>query len=239
MNTFDFQQGEMLLVDKPLEWTSFDVVNKIRYAVKRHLGVKKIKVGHAGTLDPLATGLLIICTGKFTKRINELTGLEKSYDGIITLGGKTDSFDLECEVIPDEQPPELSSEKIHAAAQSLVGPQDQIPPAFSAKRVNGKKAYELARAGRVVEMKSHPIVIHSFEITHIEAHESLPGGMNCHFKVSCSKGTYIRSLARDLGDSLSCGGYLSSLRRTSIGEYSLDNAWNLADFISQIDQTAP
>ncbi|UTW63752.1 tRNA pseudouridine(55) synthase TruB [bacterium SCSIO 12741] len=236
MSSFDFQQGELLLIDKPLEWTSFDVVNKIRYAVKRHLGVKKIKVGHAGTLDPLATGLLLVCTGRNTKKINEFTGLDKTYDGIITLGGTTDSFDLECEVRPDEKAPQLTEELIKNAAQSLVGLQDQVPPAFSAKRINGKKAYELARAGRVVEMKSHAIEVLGFEITHVEPHESLPGGWNCHFKIHCSKGTYIRSMARDLGLALDCGGYLSALRRTSIGPYSLEDARNLAEFITEVDQ---
>lgn len=227
---FDFKSGEVLLVNKPLNWTSFDVVNKIRYHIKHRLGVKKIKVGHAGTLDPLADGLLILCTGKKTKTINDLMGLKKVYSGEITLGSTTPSYDLETEIDQTYPTDHLTEDKIKDAARLMIGDYNQYPPIFSAKKVNGKKAYDLARAGQEVELKPKLINISQFDITAIE-------GLKVKFVISCSKGTYIRSIAHDLGKSLDSGGHLTALRRDEIGEFSLKNALNIEQWIEKIDNS--
>ncbi len=214
----DFAKGEVLLVDKPLRWTSFDVVNKIRNALKKQYG--KIKVGHAGTLDPLATGLLIICTGKFTKRIDEFQAQEKEYTGTILLGATTPTLDAEMapdKIFPTEH---ITPELVHEAVKKFIGEIDQMPPMFSALKVGGETAYKAARAGRELELKSRKVLIKEFEITNID----LP---KVSFRVVCSKGTYIRSLARDLGTALDSGGYLTSLCRTRIGDFKIADAWEL------------
>lgn len=229
MQSEDFLNGQLLLIDKPLEWTSFDVVNKLRYALKKEFGLKKIKVGHAGTLDPLATGLLLICTGKFTKKINELMGMEKEYTGTITLGATTPSYDLETavdETFPTEQ---LTEEQIREATSQFTGEIEQVPPNFSAIKKDGKRAYQLAREGKDAKLQPRPVVIHQFEVTGIDMPE-------VHFRVRCSKGTYIRSLAHDFGKALETGGHLSALRRTAIGEYRIEEAQSIEGFLKSIDQ---
>lgn len=221
-------EGSMLLVDKPKTWTSFDVVNKIRYALK--LPKKKLKVGHAGTLDPLATGLLIICTGKFTKKINELQGLDKVYDGSIYLGATTPSYDAETEIDNRFNIENITNEMLLNCAESFIGKQEQIPPIYSALKVDGLRAYKYARDGQQIEMKKRAVEILDFKLGKIEA-------PIIDFEVHCSKGTYIRSLAFDFGAKLSNGAYLHSLRRTKIGQYSLDNAWNLDELIEYINHS--
>lgn len=220
---FDFAAGEVLLIDKPLEWTSFDAVNRIRSMIKRHLNLK-LKVGHAGTLDPLATGLLIICTGKFTKRIEEFQAQEKEYTGVFFVGASTPSYDLEHGI--DQRFPfaHITDEMIHAAARALTGDIDQVPPMFSAIKVDGKRAYELARKGEGSEIPPRRVNIREFEITGIVRKEE---GIETGFRISCSKGTYIRSLARDFGKSLGSGAHLTALRRTRIGDFRIENAMTI------------
>jgi tRNA pseudouridine55 synthase len=216
MTQNELLEGQLFLLNKPLTWTSFDVVNRLRSIFK----VKKI--GHAGTLDPLATGLLIVCTGKFTKKINEYMGMEKEYTGTITLGATTPTFDLESE--PENYKPvdELTNEQIHAATLPFIGDILQVPPAHSAIKMGGKRVYELARAGQEVKMQPRPVTISVFEITRI----ALP---EVKFRVVCTTGTYIRSLANDFGAALGVGGYLSALCRTRIGTFILDNAKSIDD----------
>lgn len=226
----DFIAGELLLFDKPLTWTSFDVVNKVRYALRRYTEVKKIKVGHSGTLDPMATGLLMICTGKMTKQIEGLQGLDKVYTGTIKLGETTPSYDSESEVDQRFPTDHITAELIKEKAVEFVGEQDQIPPMFSAIKVDGQPLYKLARRGIKKEIKSRRINIHSFEITHIE----MP---LVHFKVHCTKGTYIRSLAYDFGKALESGAHLVELKRTMIGSYDIGDAWNLEQFVEELDGT--
>ncbi len=213
----DFKDGQILLIDKPLEWTSFQVVNKLRWLIRKNFGIKKIKVGHAGTLDPLASGLLIICTGKFTKRIQELQGQVKEYTGSITLGATTPSYDLETEIDQTFPIAHITDELIQQTTQQFVGDIKQYPPVFSALKKDGKRLYEYARKGEEVKIDPRIISIATFEITKIE----MP---LVHFRVVCSKGTYIRSLAHDFGKALNSGGHLSSLRRTKIGAYTVENA---------------
>lgn len=220
---FDFASGEVLLLDKPLGWTSFDVVNKIRYSLKP----LKLKVGHAGTLDPLATGLLIICTGKFTKQIDQYQAEEKEYTGTITLGATTPSYDLETEIDARYDYSSVTPEQILEAALSFIGEIQQFPPAHSAIKQQGERVYEKARRGEEVILKSRPVTIREFEITDIQLPE-------VSFRVSCSKGTYIRSLAFDLGHKLGCGGHLSKLRRTRSGNFLVSSAWQIDDLIQQI-----
>jgi tRNA pseudouridine55 synthase len=224
--------GSCLLVDKPFGWTSFDVVNKIRTAIKHNLSVKKIKVGHAGTLDPSATGLLIICTGKSTKKIQSYQQLEKEYTGIITLGITTPSYDSETE--PDANLPteHITLEQIEETRTSFLGEIEQIPPMFSAIKVDGQPLYKKARLGEIVDVAPRPVNIYSFTFTKIE----LP---NLYFHIKCSKGTYIRSIANEFGRKLECGAYLSSLCRTAIGPHTLSKAWNLEDLIEHIDNLLP
>lgn len=218
MNTKeDFLNGQILLIDKPLEWTSFQAVNALKWAIRKKFGLKKIKIGHAGTLDPLATGLLIICTGKFTKKIPELQGQVKEYTGTFTLGAITPSYDLETEVNETFTTDHITDASIKEATQQFLGEIDQVPPIFSALKKDGKRLYELAREGKQVEIKSRKIEILEFEITKI----SLP---EVAFRVVCSKGTYIRSLAHDFGKALDSGAYLSELRRTKIGDFNVNNA---------------
>ncbi|WP_291870005.1 tRNA pseudouridine(55) synthase TruB [Maribacter sp.] len=213
----DFLEGQILLVDKPLTWTSFQAVNKIKWDIRKTFNIKKIKVGHAGTLDPLATGLLIICTGKFTKKITEIQGQSKEYTGTITLGGTTPSFDLETEVNETFPTDHITAELIQDTIPQFLGEIEQIPPVFSALKKDGKRLYEYARAGKEVEIKKRQVTVSEFEITAI----NLP---NITFRIVCSKGTYIRSIANDFGKALQSGGHLSSLRRTKIGEYNVDIA---------------
>lgn len=219
----EFKEGQILLFDKPLGWTSFQLVNKVRWLIRKSCDIKKIKVGHAGTLDPLASGLLIICTGKFTKRIEELQGQEKEYTGTITLGGTTPSYDLETEIDQTYSTEHISEEKIKEATQEFLGEISQFPPVFSALKKDGKRLYEYARNGEEVEIPSRKISISSFEITNI----NMP---NVDFKVTCSKGTYIRSLAHDFGKALESGAHLTALRRTKIGEFDVDNSLDVASF---------
>jgi tRNA pseudouridine55 synthase len=220
---FNFTEGEMLLINKPLTWTSFDVVGKIRNTLKP----LKLKVGHAGTLDPLATGLLIICTGKLTKKIDEFQAQEKEYTGTFTLGATTPSYDLETEV--DEKFPvdHITEEAIHAATVQFYGQIAQFPPPHSAIKMGGERIYLKARRGETVELKARHIEIKAFEITRIVLPE-------IDFRVVCSKGTYIRSLAHDFGKALGSGSYLSALCRTRSGNYSVENAFEVADLVNHI-----
>jgi tRNA pseudouridine55 synthase len=223
---FDFEAGEILLFDKPFDWSSFDVVKKIRYLLKKKAG-KEIKVGHAGTLDPYATGLLILCTGKATKKIESIQAAEKEYTGIIQLGATTPSYDLETE--PDTVFPtaHITPEEVQNVLKKFIGPQMQLAPAFSAKMINGKRAYELARKGQEVDLKPHAVVIYELEAL-------LKEDFSLHFRVRCSKGTYIRTLAHDIGIALQSGGYLSKLTRTAIGPYRLEDAWSIEDFAASM-----
>ncbi len=213
----DYKTGQVLLIDKPLHWTSFQVVNKIRWHIRQKFHIKKIKVGHAGTLDPLATGLLILCTGKFTKQIETYQAQTKEYTGEITLGATTPSYDLETEINETFSIEHITDKVIYETAKKFVGEINQKPPIFSAIKKDGKKLYELARKGETTEIKSRKITIKVFEITNI----TLP---KVSFRVVCSKGTYIRSLAFDFGKALKSGGYLSELRRTKIGNFNVENA---------------
>jgi tRNA pseudouridine55 synthase len=221
----NYWEGALLLVHKPYTWTSFDVVNKIRYAMK--FSKKKFKVGHAGTLDPLATGLLIICTGSFTKKINELQDLDKVYTGTFQLGATTPSYDKETEINQTFPTEHITPEAIYQCAESFLGKQEQLPPIHSAIRIDGERAYKMAREGQNVQMKMRAVELFDFKIEGIE----MP---NVHFKVHCSKGTYIRSLAHDFGNRLLSGAFLSALERTAIGPYRLADAWQLEDLIQDI-----
>ena len=216
----------MLLFDKELGKSSFSVVNRARGMIKRKLKIKNIKVGHAGTLDPLATGLLVICTGKKTKTITSIQDAEKEYIGTITLGGTTPSYDLESEIDQTFPTGHITDEMIREAAESFIGEYDQMPPIFSAKQVDGKRAYELARKGKEVKLNPKRIAIREFEITDIKNNEKL----EVDFRVTCSKGTYIRSLAHDFGKTLNSGGHLSALRRTRIGDFCVDDAITVEQF---------
>lgn len=222
----EYKEGQVLLIDKPLYWTSFQVVNKLRWVIKQHYGIKNIKVGHAGTLDPLATGLLILCTGKFTKKIDTYQAQHKEYTGTITLGGTTPSYDLETEVDAVFPTAHITEEMIYEATRQFVGEIDQKPPIFSAIKKEGKRLYELAREGKTTEIKSRKITISEFEITGIE----MP---NVHFRVACSKGTYIRSLAFDFGQAVESGSHLSALRRTKIGDFSTDKSLSVNEFLEE------
>lgn len=221
----DIENGSIILVNKPYTWTSFQVVNKLKYHIKHKYGVKKFKIGHAGTLDPLATGLLIICIGKFTKRIEEFQAKEKEYTGVFRLGATTPCFDLE-KPIDNEYPYiHITDDDILRVANSFIGEIDQTPPLFSAVKVEGKRAYELARENKEVELKSKKIIISEFEVKNI----NLP---DVEFRIVCSKGTYIRSIARDFGLALNSGAHLIELERTRIGEFRLEDALNVNEFDS-------
>lgn len=219
-----YQQGKILLIDKPLTWSSFQAVNKIKYALKRKYNLpKSFKIGHAGTLDPLATGLLIICTGKFTKRIPELQGMVKEYTGTFHVGATTPSYDLETEIDQTFPTEHITEELIKETTKQFIGEIDQKPPVFSAIKKDGKRMYEHARKGEEVEITARKVTIHEFEITRI----ALP---EVDFRVVCSKGTYIRSLAYDFGLALESGAHLSALRRTKIGAFSVENAVKVEEF---------
>jgi tRNA pseudouridine55 synthase len=213
----NFHLGEIILVDKPFGWSSFKVVYEVRNAIGH------LKIGHAGTLDPLATGLLILCTGKKTKSISEFQDLHKTYTGTITLGKSTPSMDLETESLEDKPFDHIMEDEIYKLKEQFTGKIMQVPPMYSAIKKNGKNLYKLARKGKTVEREPRELTIHSFEITKID----LP---NVHFRVECSKGTYIRVIANDFGEKLGCGGVLGSLRRTEIGEFSVDNALTVEEF---------
>lgn len=221
MDVNEYAEGRILLIDKPLTWTSFDVVNKLRYTLR----IKKI--GHAGTLDPLATGLLLVGTGKFTKKLNELQGLDKVYEGVITIGKTTPSFDLETDFDSEQSIDHLDEVTIRSAAAQLTGPIDQVPPAHSAIRINGERAYKRARQDKEVQLDPRQVIIHHFTITKID-------NADVHFSIGCSKGTYIRSIARDFGVILGVGGHLKALRRTQIGAYHVKDAAQLEELVEKI-----
>ncbi len=217
MEKEELLEGKVLLVDKPLDWTSFQAVNKLKYKIRKQYDLKKFKIGHAGTLDPRATGLLVICTGKATKKISEIQEQKKQYRATIKLGVQTESYDTEKPEILHQDISHLSNEEIEKALESFVGEISQTPPVFSAIKVDGKRAYDLARQGKEVEMKSRKTTIYGISSVDIQ----LP---YVSFTVDCSKGTYIRSLAHDIGQSLKVGAYLSDLRRTKIGDYLVEDA---------------
>lgn len=218
---FDFQAGEVLLIDKPYEWTSFDVVNKLRW------GLKVKKIGHAGTLDPLATGLLILCTGKMTKQIEQYQAQEKEYTGTLVLGQTRPSIDMETEVDSERDISHLTPEQIREATRPFQGTIQQVPPIHSAIKVKGKRVYKHARAGEDIKLQPREVSVPVFEITRI----ALP---EVEFRVVCSKGTYIRSLVRDLGEALEVGAYLSQLRRTRIGEFRIEDAEGPLTFLERV-----
>jgi tRNA pseudouridine55 synthase len=222
-----YLNGRVLLFDKPLNWTSFQLVNKVRWLIRKQYNIKKIKVGHAGTLDPLATGLMIICTGKETKNIQSYQAQHKEYTGTITLGATTPSYDLETEIDQRFDISDLTEEKLRSATNHFKGKIDQKPPIFSAIKKEGKRLYEIAREGGTTEIKSRPVEVMEFDLTRID----LP---KVDFKIQCSKGTYIRSMAHDFGEALNNGGHLSALRRTAIGEYRVENALTIKEFESQL-----
>lgn len=213
----DFLNGQLLLIDKPLGWSSFQAVNKLKWAIRKKFGLKKIKIGHAGTLDPLATGLLIICTGKFTKKIPEYQGQKKEYTGTITLGSTTLSYDLETEIDARFPMDHITDELIRQTTLDFLGEVEQAPPVFSAIKKDGKRLYEYAREGKDVAIKKRKVFIESFEILEIRLPE-------VDFRICCSKGTYIRSIAHDFGKALNSGGHLSQLRRTKIGDFNVNIA---------------
>lgn len=226
---FNFQEGEVLLINKPLKWTSFDVVNKIRYILKSRLNFSKIKIGHAGTLDPLATGLLLVCTGKATKTIENLQDSIKEYTGTFYLGKTTPSFDRETDPNNEFEIESIEDCMIHEATKQFLGEIDQVPPIFSAKKINGKRLYEHARNGEEIEIPPNKVTIHEFEITKIEK-------PFINFRILCSKGTYIRSIANDFGAALNNGAYLHGLTRTKSGGYRLEDALSVEQFETLIFQ---
>lgn len=224
MQAEDFTEGKVLLIDKPLTWSSFQAVNKLKYVLKRKFNLsKRFKIGHAGTLDPLATGLLIICTGKFTKKINEIQAQEKEYTGTILLGATTPSYDLETEVDQSFPTEHITEALLQETLQQFTGEISQKPPVFSAIKKDGKRLYEHARAGEEVEIEARKTTIYEFELTRIDLPE-------VDFRVKCSKGTYIRSLAYDYGKALQSGGHLTALRRTKIGDYKVEDAVSPNEF---------
>ena len=221
----DFKSGTILSFDKPLEWTSFGLVNKVRYLLCKHIGEKKLKVGHAGTLDPLATGVLIICTGKATKQIDTLQAKTKEYVATLQLGATTPSFDLETEVDATYPTAHITEEKVKEALTRFIGRIEQVPPSYSACKVDGKRAYDLARQGKEVELKAKVLVIDEIELQDFNS-----SAMQATIRVVCSKGTYIRALARDIGLALESGAHLTALRRTRIGDYRVEDCHTLDTF---------
>lgn len=232
LSDYDFINGAILLVDKPQGWTSFDVVNKIRYKLKHYLHTAKIKVGHAGTLDPMATGLLILCTGKFTKKLAEFQLYPKEYTGTLVLGAATPSFDAETEIEETFPIDHITPELLEAVRLKFIGDLDQVPPIFSAIKVDGQPLYKKARKGERVEIDPRKVHISAFDLTRIELPE-------IDFRVACSKGTYIRSLAHDFGQALGSGAYLSALKRTQIGPFSIQKAWDLENLIDRFEDMTP
>tara|TARA_B110000977_G_scaffold34654_1_gene46327 strand:- start:4431 stop:5129 length:699 start_codon:yes stop_codon:yes gene_type:complete len=231
MTVEDYKEGQLIFIDKPLGWTSFQVVNKIRWLIKQQFKLKKIKVGHAGTLDPLASGLLILCVGKFTKKIDTYQAQKKEYTGTITLGATTPSYDLETEIDARFDYSSISSENVSETTLQFIGEIQQQPPIFSALKKDGKRLYEYARAGEEVVIPKRTVHISAFEITNIE----LP---NIDFRIVCSKGTYIRSLAHDFGKTLNNGAHLSALRRTKIGDYLVENSLSIEGFETKLETTS-
>lgn len=225
----DFKEGEILYIDKPLKWTSFAVVNKLRYHISRKLGVKKIKVGHAGTLDPLATGVMIICTGKATKRIEEFQYHTKEYIATLQLGATTPSFDLEKEIDATYPTEHITREMVEEVLKKFIGTIEQVPPVFSACKVDGKRAYDLARKGNEVELKAKTLVIDDIELLECNLPE-------IKIRVVCSKGTYIRALARDIGQALDSGAHLTGLIRTRVGDVKLEDCMKIEDFEQWLDK---
>ena len=221
-------EGQLLLVDKPLEWTSFQAVNKLRWVLKKKYKLKKLKIGHAGTLDPLATGLLLICTGKMTKKISEIQALEKVYTGTITLGASTPSYDLETDIDQIFPVDHIAKQQINSVKKNFEGEIEQYPPIFSAIKKEGKRLYEYARSGEKIKIKARKVTLYSLDFTQID----LP---QLHFHVRCSKGTYIRSLAHDFGKALQSGAHLSQLRRTAIGAYKVEEALTPNQFTEQLE----
>ena len=231
MTPEDYLEGQILLIDKPLKWSSFQAVNKLKFGLIKELKLpKKFKIGHAGTLDPLASGLLIICTGKFTKRIEELQGQAKEYTGTITVGATTPSYDLETDINERFPTEHITKVLIQETLPQFIGEIDQKPPVFSAIKKDGKRLYESARAGIEVEIKTRKVTVSEFEITRI----ALP---EIDFRIVCSKGTYIRSIAYDFGLALNSGGHLTALRRTKIGNYSVENGVEPEAFIEALQQS--
>jgi tRNA pseudouridine55 synthase len=220
---YEFQNGKVLLIDKELDWSSFDIVNKIRIVLKTHLGIRKIKVGHTGTLDPLATGLVIVCTGKATKKIEAFVNLDKEYIASIKLGETTPSYDLETEVNSRYPYDHVDEMKVLDVCKKFTGEYDQVPPLYSAKYVQGTRAYELARRGDEVKLKPNRVRIVNIQLVSFES-------PILKIRILCSKGTYIRALARDIGDSLKCGAHLTELRRTRIGNYKVEEACTIRIF---------
>lgn len=229
--TYHFEQGEVLLINKPFKWTSFDAVNKIRWLLQKKLGLKNLKVGHAGTLDPLATGLLIMCTGKFTKRIDEFQAYQKEYTGTITLGSTTPSFDLETQINERFEFSHIDELSIHETTKRFIGETLQTAPLYSAKKIDGVRAYKIARRGEEAEIKPNKIQISEFNITEIRMPE-------VDFKITCSKGTYIRSIANDFGKYLNNGAHLSALCRTKIGSFDLNDSIDMQEFETMILEIA-
>ncbi len=226
-NKYDFPAGEILLFDKDLKWTSFDLVNKVRYELCRKLGIKKLKVGHAGTLDPLATGLMILCTGKATKKIEEIQYQEKEYLATIKLGATTPSFDLETEEDSSADYSHVTPEMLNEVLKTFIGEIEQVPPIFSAVKVKGKRAFDYARSGKELELPPKKIVIKEIKTEQFD----LP---YIKLRVTCGKGTYIRSLARDIGKELNCGAYLTALERTRIGDFGLNDAFSVNYFLENL-----
>ena len=222
----DFKAGTILAFDKPLTWTSFGLVNKVRYLLCKHIGEKKLKVGHAGTLDPLATGVLIICTGKATKQIDTMQAKTKEYVATLQVGATTPSYDLETPVDATYPTEHITAERIAETLQSFVGAIEQVPPSFSACKIDGKRAYDLARQGKEVELKPKLLVIDEIELLQFS-----PQSMQATIRVVCSKGTYIRALARDIGRTLNSGAHLTALRRTRIGDYRVEDCHTLESFM--------
>jgi tRNA pseudouridine55 synthase len=228
MTAEDFLSGQVLLIDKPLNWTSFQAVNKLRWEIRQAFNIKKIKVGHAGTLDPLATGLLVICTGKKTKEINTFQGQIKEYTGTFVLGSTTPSYDLETAIDQTFPTAHITPNLIQETTAQFIGEIQQLPPIFSALKKDGKRLYEFARAGESVEIKPRTVSVLKFEITAINE-------LQIDFKIVCSKGTYIRSLAHDFGKALQSGAHLSALRRTKIGDFNVKDAISIENFIDSIN----
>lgn len=224
----DFVNGEILLFDKPLDWTSFDVVNRVRILLCRKLKIKKLKVGHAGTLDPKATGLVVLCTGKATKKIDEIQAEEKVYRATMKLGAITPSFDLETEESEHFPSEHITLELVQEKLQSFIGQIEQVPPVFSAIKIKGKRAFDYARKGKELELQARTIQIDKIEIIRLELPE-------LELNIQCGKGTYIRSLARDIGTALGSGAYLTELRRTRNGNYQVENAWTMENFEKNLD----
>ena len=229
----DFQEGTILYFDKPLRWTSFDVVNKVRWHLCRKLGIKRLKVGHAGTLDPLATGVMMVCTGRMTKRIDELQAQTKEYVATLRLGATTPSFDLEHEIDATYPTDHITREQVEQVLSQFLGRIEQIPPAYSACKIDGKRAYDLARKGKDVPLKPKVLVIDEIELTDCNLSGETP---SITIRVVCSKGTYIRALARDIGEALHSGAHLTALRRTRVGDIRVEQCQQVEDFPAWLDK---